>query len=85
MNFTDGKGFWKNVALVLTGILIGCGGAGGARALADYPPTAPKWQHMCLGPSGSVSGINDDVKKGGDEGWELVTATGGIVCFKRPR
>ena len=76
---------WKNVALVSTGIIVGCGGASVGRALADYPPSAPRFQHMCMGPSASVGGINDDVRKAGDEGWELVTMTQGIVCFKRPR
>lgn len=76
---------WKNLALVLSGILIGCAGGAVGHAVANYPPTAPRFEHMCMGPSGSVSGINDDVARAGAEGWELVAMSQGVVCFKRPR
>ncbi|MBZ5711672.1 MULTISPECIES: hypothetical protein [Nannocystis] len=76
---------WKNLALVLSGILIGCAGGTVGHAIAQYPATAPRFEHMCMGPSSSVSGINDDVTQAANQGWELVTMTQGIVCFKRPR
>jgi hypothetical protein len=77
--------FWKSTALVLTGVLIGCAGGAVSRAIADYPARAPRFEHMCMGPSSSVGGINDDVIKAGNEGWELVAMSQGVVCFKRPR
>lgn len=76
---------WKNVSFVLMGVIIGCGGAAASNAVAAYPPTQPRFQHMCLGASATVSGINDDVQKGAEEGWELVAMSQGVVCFKRPR
>jgi hypothetical protein len=76
---------WKNLALVLAGILIGCAGGAVSQAVANYPATAPRFEHMCAGPSSSVGGINDDVAKAANDGWELVAMSGGVVCFKRPR
>ena len=72
--------------MVLLGILIGCAttAAVDTSGPAHAEPRTQTWEHMCLGPSMSLDGVNDDVRKGGAEGWELVTMFGGIVCFKRP-
>ena len=72
--------------MILLGILLGCAGSAAMNSpsSARAEARAPAWEHMCMGPSMSVDGINDDVKKAGREGWELVTMTEGIVCFKRP-
>jgi hypothetical protein len=75
--------FWKTTALVLTGIVLGCGGGAGLRA-ATAQARPPRFEHMCMGPSMSIGGINNDVKEAGANGWELVTMWQGIVCFKRP-
>lgn len=75
---------WRSLALVLAGMVIGCAGGAVGHVLAKYPPTAPRFQHMCMGPSSSVDGINDDVTYAASQGWELVAMTQGIVCFKRP-
>jgi hypothetical protein len=62
---------------------------------AEPPKTIKKWEQYCTwslvmagGPGGAVDKANVDIKKKGDEGWELASAAytdGGIVyCFKRP-
>lgn len=75
---------WKNIALVLMGVIVGCAGGAASSAVAKHPPTVPRFQHMCLGPSMSIGGINEDVEEAGAAGWELVAMSDGIVCFKRP-
>jgi hypothetical protein len=73
--------------MVTIGILIGCAASSAVRdsSTAHAAPARPAvWEHMCMGPSMSFDGINDDVKKAGTEGWELATMWEGIVCFKRP-
>lgn len=71
--------------MVLSGMVLGCAGAAGSVAIADMgPPKPQQFEHMCMGPSMSMDGINDDVRKAGSQGWELVTMHEGIVCFKRP-
>ena len=74
----------KNIALVLMGVIVGCAGGAASSAVANHPPTVPRFQHMCLGPSMLIDGINKDVEKAGASGWELVAMSDGIVCFKRP-
>ena len=86
LNRPQTNGPWKSVSMILMGILLGCAGS----AAVNSPSTAqaearpPAWEHMCMGPSMSVSGVNDDVQKAGREGWELVAISQGTVCFKRP-
>jgi hypothetical protein len=73
--------------MVLIGILVGCAASTAMReGSTAHAETArpPAWEHMCMGPSMSLDGVNDDVKKAASEGWELVAMFGGIVCFKRP-
>jgi hypothetical protein len=84
----------KNVALVLLGLVIGCG-AGAAvtpRATAQgYPmgpqpaPTAagPRWQQFCE-QAASVQEASTMAGARGIEGFELVAMYNGVVCFKRP-
>jgi hypothetical protein len=80
-------GPWKSISMVLIGIVIGCATSTVAResstAHAEVARPAA-WEHMCMGPSMSVDGVNDDVKRAGSDGWELAAMFGGIVCFKRP-
>ncbi|MEZ4384497.1 MAG: hypothetical protein R3A79_24425 [Nannocystaceae bacterium] len=76
---------WKSLTLVLAGVVLGCAGTAATHVLASYPATAPRFEHMCMGPSASISGVNDDVAQAADQGWELVTMSQGVVCFKRPR
>lgn len=76
---------WKSLTLVLAGVLVGCAATAATHVLASYPAAAPRFEHMCMGPSATIDGINDDVARAAAEGWELAAMTGGVVCFKRPR
>jgi hypothetical protein len=82
----------KNAALVLLGLVIGCG-AGAAvtpRATAQgYPMAAPapvatpRWQQFCE-PAASVQEASSMASARGVEGFELVAMYNGVLCFKRP-
>jgi hypothetical protein len=79
---------WKSVALVLTGVVLGCAGGTASMAAAKvYAPQNPRFEQMCMGPH-SMADANDDVERASRQGWELVAASsanpGTIVCFKRP-
>jgi hypothetical protein len=77
----------KNVALVLSGILVGAlaGALLVPRVLADGPrPAAPlRWQQFCE-PASSIAEGSSMAGARGVEGWELVGFFGGALCFKRP-
>lgn len=75
---------WKNLALVLSGILVGCAGGAAGAALAQYPATTPRFEHMCVNYNLS-SDLDERVAKAADEGWELVTMAQAVGCFKRAR
>ncbi|MCY0990369.1 hypothetical protein OV203_24730 [Nannocystis sp. ILAH1] len=72
---------WKNLALVLSGILVGC--AAGA-ALAQSPAMTPRFEHICMNYDLSID-LDERIAKAADEGWELVTMADAVVCFKRAR
>lgn len=85
----------KNVALVLLGLVIGCG-AGAAvtpRATAQGYPMAPpgapaapagaRWQQFCE-QAASVQEASSMAGARGVEGFELVAMYNGVMCFKRP-
>ncbi len=82
----------RNAALVLLGLVIGCG-AGAAvtpRATAQgYPPAAPapvagpRWQQFCE-QAASVQEASSMASARGVEGFELVAMYNGVLCFKRP-
>jgi hypothetical protein len=89
---------WKSVALIVTGILIGCGtGAAGTAAAQSFAasPGAPKWQQQCIQVNGrffvGADDLNGTLRSMGQEGWELVGIaypgdrhTQALMCFKRP-
>lgn len=80
----------KNVALVLSGLLVGALAgailvprvrAEGPRPAA--PPAQPRWQQFCE-PAASIAEASSMAGARGAEGWELVGFFGGALCFKRP-
>ena len=83
----------KNVALVLLGLVIGCGAGAVVTQQADaqgYPmgptPSAPvgaRWQQFCEQAS-SVQEASSMASARGVEGFELVAMYNGVLCFKRP-
>jgi hypothetical protein len=86
----------KNVALVLLGLVIGCGAGAAVTQQAGaqgYPmgpavpaPAAPagaRWQQFCEQAS-SVQEASSMASARGVEGFELVAMYNGVVCFKRP-
>jgi hypothetical protein len=79
----------RNVALVLSGLLVGAlaGALLVPRALAEgarpSTSTAPKWQQFCE-PASSIDEASSIAGARGAEGWELVGFFGGALCFKRP-
>lgn len=82
----------KNVALVLLGLVIGCGAgaavtpratAQGYLAPAPAPAPGPRWQQFCE-QAASVQEASSMVAARGVEGFELVAMYNGVVCFKRP-
>jgi hypothetical protein len=77
----------KNTGLVLSGMAIGVVTATllVPRVFAQAPRPAPpqRWQQMCA-PVASIAEANTVAGTRGAEGWELVTLSGGAMCFKRP-
>jgi hypothetical protein len=77
----------KNAALVLSGMAIGVVASTllVPRVLAQTPRAAPpqRWQQMCA-PVASITEASTLAGARGAEGWELVTISGGAMCFKRP-
>jgi hypothetical protein len=58
-------------------------------AVAPRPPgaTYPNWEHFCTGVSqgfGAEDRVNELLASAGREGWELVTYSEALFCFKRP-
>ncbi|APR78160.1 Hypothetical protein A7982_03507 [Minicystis rosea] len=77
----------KNVVLVLAGLALGLG-AGvlvvpRGVAIASPPAAPTKWQQFCE-PASSIPEASSIAGARGTEGWELVTYTAGVLCFKRP-
>lgn len=72
---------WKSLALVLSGILVGC--AGNAAQTAFAGSESGGGQFKCLGPSGSSSGVEEDLHVLASEGYTFLFATDKIVCGKR--
>jgi hypothetical protein len=84
---------YKTLALVLAGILIGCGAGNAARAFAQqFPPSpaAPKWQQFCEKLDVDEEKDLQRIREVGLAGWEVVSAapfaphSHGLYCFKRP-
>jgi hypothetical protein len=77
----------KNVAIVLSGILVGL--VAGTilvprvRAETPRPVGAVRWQQFCEGAS-SISEASAMAAARGAEGYELIGFFGGALCFKRP-
>jgi hypothetical protein len=87
---------WKSVALVLAGIILGCGATvlRGAQAQSGAPrptfapnPAATKWQQYCTY-FRSYEEANQYAEWAGAQGFELVEGTkiqaDLALCFKRP-
>jgi hypothetical protein len=84
---------WKSIALVLAGIILGCGANAihGAQAQPTFAPNpaATKWQQYCA-VSGNVEEANQRAEGAGEQGFELVGVskvpnyTAIILCFNRP-
>lgn len=76
----------KNVALVLSGLAVGllAGVAFVPRVMAQAQPShsLPRWQQYCE-PAASIPEASGLAGARGAEGWELVSYSGGAVCFKR--
>jgi hypothetical protein len=69
-------------AFAFSCFVLGC-----AAATVAVPPAraanAQKWEHHCTGWSAST--VNENAKKFGLQGWEMVGFTAeGTMCFKRP-
>jgi len=73
----------KNIALVLVGMMLGCGAGAYATHSATAHgapkvigqrfganPSAPRWEQTCSEPV-ELTGVDDVVGKAGAEGWEL--------------
>ena len=84
----------RNIALVLVGLLIGCGAGAVAtqRATAQGFPSGPlpaaapppqRWQQFCE-QVGSVQDASAVAAARGVDGFEMVAMYNGVRCFKRP-
>jgi hypothetical protein len=83
----------RNIALVLVGLVIGCGAGAVAtqRATAQgfpggpLPAAAPpqRWQQFCE-QVGSVQDASAVAAARGVDGFEMVAMYNGVLCFKRP-
>jgi hypothetical protein len=86
---------WKAIALVLTGIIVGCSANAMRGAQAQQPgfppsPSATAWQQYCEA-ADDADELNQRVRAAGAQGFELVSCSlqqpnsnDLIVCFKRP-
>jgi hypothetical protein len=94
LDLLRGSTMKRNIALVLVGLLIGCGAGAAAthRATAQGYPMAPmpaqpahgqRWQQFCE-QTGSAQEASSMAGARGAEGYELVTLYNGVLCFKRP-
>lgn len=85
---------WKKVALVLSGMLIGCASAVAINTVSaqNFPPNpqAQRWEQFCeILPlnSTNLEAISQNVQSYGAQGFELVnveTTNRVVICFKRP-
>jgi hypothetical protein len=73
---------WKSIALILTGILLGCASNAAHTAYADDSASRSS-AAKCLGPSASKDGVEDDLNALIAEGYDPFVAIGGVVCGKR--
>jgi len=85
---------WKSIALVLAGIILGCGANAvrGAQAQPTFAPNpaAPMWQQYCEHVDGDEE-ASQRAQAAGAQGFEIAALslwTGSsddlVICFKRP-
>ena len=77
---------WKSLALVLSGIVVGCAANAAQTAVASgygYGDGRRGESYKCYGPSMGAGGIADDLNRLVSEGYEPVFAAQTVVCGRR--
>lgn len=72
------------LALGCTMRTVGASTAGTVPKMAPGA-TLPRWEHICVGGTASPDEASLWINEAGAEGWEMVAAANGFVCFKRPK